>query len=304
MRIRRFHQAAAALRAPALALALLLPVVRPPAASAHGAMHEQIDLVTKEIEKTPRDPALFLRRGELWRLHGDWDAANADFDRALLLDPRLEFADLMRGRLFLDANWLKSARACLDRFLTTHTNHAEACTLRGRVMEKSGDRLAAAADFSRAIQYTPDPTPDLFIERAQVLIAEGGEHLDTALAGLEQGLKRLGPLVTLHLYALDVEVKLKRFDAALIRLDGVMEKSPRKETWLARRGEVLVQAGRPEDARKAFRAALAALDTLPPTRRQVPAVVELEKRLKDQIANPGAVLASPPKAATTEPPKP
>jgi len=63
-------------------------------------------------------------------------------------------------------------------------------------------------------------------------------------------------------------------------LDSVAAQSPRKETWLERRAEILLQAGRPKEATEAYQAALKALDSLPPSRRQVPAMIELEKRVR------------------------
>ena len=116
-----------------------------------------------------------------------------------------------------------------------------------------------------------------------MLAAEGSAYFSSALRGLDEGIQKLGPLVTLQLFAIDVELKQKNIDGALARLDKVAEKSPRKETWLARRGEILQQAGRPEEARQAFKAALASFQTLPPTRRNVPAMLELERRLRRQL---------------------
>jgi predicted Zn-dependent protease len=84
--------------------------------------------------------------------------------------------------------------------------------------------------------------------------------------------------------ALEIELKQNRVDAALARLDKVMAQSPRKETWLVRRGEILQQAGRTKEAVAAFQAAQKALDTLPPTRRTVPAMAELEQRLRKGLA--------------------
>ena len=42
-----------------------------------------------------------------------------------------------------------------------------------------------------------------------------------------------------------------------------------------------------DEARQAYQSALAALQTLPPTRRFVPAMQELEKRIKRELENPG-----------------
>src|SRR2546429_3401664 len=47
------------------------------------------------------------------------------------------------------------------------------------------------------------------VGRDRALAAEGGDHLDEALRGLDEGIKRLGPIVTLELYAIDLELDRK-----------------------------------------------------------------------------------------------
>ena len=89
-------------------------------------------------------------------------------------------------------------------------------------------------------------------------------------------------MVTLQLAAIDIEVGQKRYDAALDRIEAAAASSPRKETWLLRKGEILRDAGRPAEARAAFQNALQAIETLPPARRNVPAMAALEKRIREQ----------------------
>ena len=256
----------------------------PRAAQAHGDLHLQIVELTKEIEKDPRNPDLYLRRGELHRAHSDFDAAQADYDHAFALDPKLPTLDFAKGRMFLDANWPLSSKIALDRFIAKNPNHAEAFVTRARALVKLNQRLAAVEDYTRAIDLTAEGRPELYLERAQALVAEGTNNLNAALKGLDEGVAKLGPLVTLHLYALDLEVEAKRYDAALTRLEQVMARSPRKETWLERRGNILRQAGREAEARQAYESALKAMDTLPPVRRNVPAMADLEKRLRTSVA--------------------
>jgi len=247
---------------------------------AHGDVHGQIEAVTQEIEKAPRNAELFLRRGELNRVHGDWDAAQADYAYAQALDPGLSVIDLARGRLFLQAGWPRSAKESLDRFLSRNTNHVVALTTRARALGLLGDREGAARDYTAAIAYSREPTPDLYIERARVLTTEDGASLAAALAGLDEGIRRLGPLVTLQLYAIDLEVRLGRVNEALGRLETIAAKSPRKETWFARRGEILQEAGRSIEALEAYNNSLAAIKRLPPSRAMVPAMLELRKRVE------------------------
>jgi predicted negative regulator of RcsB-dependent stress response len=94
--------------------------------------------------------------------------------------------------------------------------------------------------------------------------------------------------VTLQLCAIDIEVQHKRYDAAVSRVDQVIAKAPRKETWLARKGDILAMAGKKEEAREAFKGALQAMETLPPGRRNVPAMLDLQKHLEDELQKLGS----------------
>ncbi|MBI5383809.1 MAG: hypothetical protein HZA90_03890 [Verrucomicrobia bacterium] len=256
----------------------------PPCAHAHGELHEMIVQAGRDIERKPNDPQLYLHRAELYRLHREWDAGLADLDRADALSNQWHVLHFTRARLLLDAEWFQSAKVAADRFLAREPDHVEALITRARARAKLGERLAAADDYTRALARTSGPVPELYLERAEALTAEGGAHVDKALEGLEQGLAKLGPVVTLQLAAMNLELKQNRLEAALARIDGAMAQSPNKENWLARRGEVLRQAGRNQEAAAAFTAALRALDTLPPARRAVPAMVDWEKRIRTALA--------------------
>ena len=263
-----------------ICVALVAVAILPSRLLAHGDLHEQIHHVTEQIAKDPKNSELYLRRGELRRMHQEWDLAQADYDQAVALNPSLAIVDFTRGRMFLEANWPHSAKICLDRFLLRNTNHVEGFIARARTLVKLEKPLDAARDFTTAIRYAPEGRPELYIERAEALASAGDKHYAEALRGLDEGVERLGSLVTIQLHAIDLELKLKQFDAALARLEKIAAQSPRKETWLARRGEILLQAGRREESRAAYEQALKALDTLPPGRRNVPAMNELERRIK------------------------
>ena len=263
-----------------IVIALVAAAFLPLRLLAHGDLHEQILAVTEQIAKDPKNSELYLKRGELHRMHQEWDRAQADYDHAVALNPSLAVIDFTRGRMFLEANWPNSAKVCLDRFLLKHTNHVEGFIARARTLVKLEKPLDAARDFTTAIRYAPTGRPELYIERAQALTGAGDKHYAEALRGLDEGIERLGPLVTIQLHAIDLELKRKQFDAALARLEKISAQSPRKETWLARRGEILLQAGRREEARAAYEQALKALDTLPPGRRNVPSMNELERRIR------------------------
>lgn len=257
-------------------LTLLSPVVH-----AHEGLHEQIVAVTAKIKRDPKKASLYLQRGELHRLHHDWARATADYDRAARLQPSLIIVDLARGKMLFESRRLQQAKFVLDRFLRQQPDHVEGFITRARVLVRIGAHAQAARDFTQAMTLAPAPEPELYLERAQVLA--DGRYIDEALRGLDEGIGRLGPIVTLQLLAIDLELRRKNYDAALTRLDVIAAQSERKEMWLVRRAEILRNAGRIEEARATFKAALAAIESLPPDRRQNRTVTALELRARSGL---------------------
>jgi len=271
----RFHRKSILLLGVAICLGLITTFAR-----AHEGLHEQIDAITAKLKRDPKNAALYLQRGELYRLHREWARAAADYDRASRLQPGLTIVDLGRGKMLLESRRYQQAKVVLDRFLRQRPRHVEGLVTRGRVLAKIGARLDAANDFTEALASAPEP--ELYLERAQVLAADE-RYIHDALRGLDEGIKQLGPLVTLELAAIDLELHKGNYDAALTRLDVITAQSERKETWLVRRGEILKAAGRREEARKAFSAALVAIESLPPQRRQSRAMTALQLRARSAL---------------------
>jgi tetratricopeptide (TPR) repeat protein len=251
-------------------------------AQAHEGLHEQIVAITAKIKRDPKNATLYLQRGELHRLHRDWTRASADYDRAARLQPELTVIDFVRGKMFFESGRLHRAKITLDRFLAQQPNHFESLVTRARVLAKLGSTRDAINNFTQALALSPDP--DLYLERAQVT-ARHGKHIDDALNGLDEGIKRLGPLFTLQLAAIDLELRRHTYDAALARLDIVMSQSERKETWLVRRGEILTVAGRSTEARAAFQAALTSIASLPPDHRQTRSITALQLRIRSALGS-------------------
>jgi predicted Zn-dependent protease len=264
-------------RAP-LAFALL--VVTPVPLIAHEGLHEQIEAITRQLAATPGNAVLHLKRGELHRLHGEAPLAARDYDQAARLDPTLAAVHLGRGLLLLDTGRAAEALAPLGKYLAARPDDDRGRIALARAMLRSGRAAEAAAEFDVVIKASPDP--DLVLERADALVR--ALKPKDALHSLDDAMRRLGPLVTLQLAAADIEIGARDYDAALRRLTVAESAAERKETWRARRGDILVKAGRIEEARAAYQSALDAIATLPPNRRATRAIIELEERLNRAVA--------------------
>jgi tetratricopeptide (TPR) repeat protein len=264
-----------AFRWPVMVVVFILALVQPPAARAHGDIHLRILALTRQIEAATNNPArLYLERGELQCEHGEWKAASADYDRAAQLDPNLAGVDLCRAKLLADSGQLPAARAMFGRAIQRSPADGECFVGRARVLVKLGQRQAAIADFRRGLELQRQPQPDYVLALAQTLTAEG--QVGDALRSLDDGIKKLGPILALQSYAVELELERKNTDAALARIETILAQVMRREDWLARRGDILIEAGRPAEARNSYEAALAAVNRLPGQLQRGPAMVKLQ----------------------------
>lgn len=98
----------------------------------------------------------------------------------------------------------------------------------------------ALDDLRAALAANPEAQPDLVVEVAQALACGG--LADEAVRVLEAGVKRLGPIPSLQLKILEVELNAGRYDSALSRLDAMQRSAPRPEPWMEKRASILAQA--------------------------------------------------------------
>jgi len=269
---------------------LILALLNPQATRAHGDVHLRILALSAQIKAATNNAArLYLERGELEREHGLWGAAAADYDRAAQLEPGLPSVDRCRAKLLADRGQLEAARAMFDQALQRDPADGESFVGRARVRLKLGRRQAAIADFWRGLELLREPAPEYVVELAQMLAAEG--QVAEALRALDEGIKKLGPILPLQGYALDLELGRKDNEAALARLETILARAMRKESWFARRGDVLLEVGRTAEARKSYEAALAAVKRLPGRLQQGPAMVKLQAHVNAALAG---ITNSPP----------
>src|SRR2546426_3119236 len=196
---------------------------------AHEPIEAQIVDLSRRIEAHPADAALYLRRGELYRLLRRGASARADYERARRLDAGLAVVDLCLGKLQLDVGRPAGAVASLDTYLKRRPGDPEGLAARGRALALLGRYLEAARDFTGAIAGSRPPrppSPDLYLERARALESAGDARLVEALRGLEDGLALLGRPVALELAAADIERRLGRPGAADERVGRITRPVP------------------------------------------------------------------------------
>jgi predicted Zn-dependent protease len=166
--------------------------------------------------------------------------------------------------VYLDAGFPRMARLEVERVLARRPQAYDLLFLRGRTSLALGDAEAAAQDFGEAIAKASRATPAQVLARRDVLLSLGRK--EAALQALDDGMVRVGRVVTLTLPAIELELELGRYDAALDRLDALARTTPPNPFLVVRRAEILEHAGRRADARREYERALTLVEARPPAR--------------------------------------
>ncbi|HEU5181613.1 MAG TPA: tetratricopeptide repeat protein [Candidatus Polarisedimenticolia bacterium] len=234
---------------------------------AHAAPGDRLAALTHAINLHPREAELYLERGDLHRAGGDFSRARADYLRARRLQPALPVVDLKLGILALERARPSRALRFLDRYLQDRPGDAGGWRWHARALTKLGRAQDAAEDFRRATAATSPSDrvrPEDFLEWAKALEAAG--QRPEAIDVLDEGMRRLGAIVSLQLPAISLALDLGRVEEAVRRLETLQAGPGRPEVWLAQRGKILERAGLPDEARRAYAAALDILEAHSETR--------------------------------------
>lgn len=245
------------------------------AAFAHGDLHEQIEKTTREIAGSPQNAALYLKRGELHRLHREFAPAFADYAQAERLDRSIAGVELGRARGFADQKQWAEAEAAITRYIARVPSNEVALALRAEIRDSAGK--PSAADWTAAIAAAAEPRVDYYIALAEAHSRSGA--FPDALRAIDSGVAKLGALITLRQWAIESLAKQRRWDEAIVRIDTLIAEAPRKESWLARKAELQKAAMQFERARETALAARGAIGQLPPRVQQSKAMLDLVARL-------------------------
>lgn len=253
----------------------------------HDPLETKIANVTQRLSESSEDRGLLaqlhLERAGYLRRARKFAYARIDLDRAGVLSPQLFEVQLQRSVLLRDMGQPDAALRCVDLYLARGSRTRRALRLRARLLAQLGRHVDALRDYEQLLAHEANPTAEDFVERARLQRALGDTR--SALAGLAEGARRLGVAPALEFMALELECERGEFQRALDRIERLAQASARKESWLKRRGDVLLLAGRPADAIAAYKQARAAIARLNPRRRGTRACLARARELDRLLAD-------------------
>lgn len=264
----------------------------------HGEIHERVQGMNRRIAENPTEPMLYLLRADLYREHRDWESALTDIRHARELaadDPNVEYYQAALSR---DRGQLVAAARHLNRYLErapvwpgTKVPLPKARRSLAGILIEQGRPCEAAGQYDHAIGAAKQPTPQLYLSRAELFAQCTPPRFQVALRGLDEGIARFGTGAgVLEDYAITLELARGAVELALQRIDARIARAPERPTAWIRRAEILERAGRHKDALAAYRQASAAVLSLPQRAQAARSTHALRQRIDEDIDRLGGIL--------------
>jgi tetratricopeptide (TPR) repeat protein len=260
---------------------------------AHGAFHDVVDALNKELREKPDDTALRFKLAEAYAGHEDPRACMMQLKLIERLSPGRFPTGYLRGLSLYIAGNDNLAKQVLDDFLILNPGHGDALVTRGKILMKLGQPSDAARDFQTAFDMAQGPNTDLILDLAKAYDQIG--EPEKACTIIDKGLKTAGDTPSLLECALLIESSHGEWDAALGRIDSLQNKSPIPEIWMAERARTLAKAGRHEEAAARWSTLRDRLLSLPTLERGYPHNADLLHQSRQALgeAAPATVFAPP-----------
>ena len=117
---------------------------------------QAVEFFSKRIADSAEDAAAYVARGNAKLAGREMDAAIADYDEALRLDPKKIDALTNRANALAEQRHFSKAMADLDHALQLDSHSIDALFLRGTLMAERGVFDKGAADLSECLGICPE----------------------------------------------------------------------------------------------------------------------------------------------------
>ena len=269
-----------------LSLYVLLTLLSAPSLYAHGLSHQRMHTLDHEIERYPKDPTLYIRRGRIYQETKQWDDALFDFETALLIDPTFYKAFYWQGNTLLRKGDYEQAEKSLLKYLNKKPDSPSGHSAIAKVYIKLGNHLKAADHLDLAISNDNNPPPQVYLERAQVLFKVHPIPDGRINRGLNEAIKKHGSISTYLELFINLNINTKNYQQALVWIDKLPTNLKRTTRWLIKKAELEAQKGDQNNALKFYQMSIESIKNLPQHKQNLPVYVAMRKKAKrgiDQI---------------------
>ena len=199
--------------------------------NAHGDLHERIVQTTEEIKKHPDSAYLYVKRGKLYYQHEDYNKSIYDLKTSQELGHYSNDQQLLFAKAHAKLDNHSNALNYIDVVLIAEQNSVIAIRLKANIFYKQHKYKIAALEYERVLEISKETFPENYMEASlawEALNTEEGDR--NAIIVIQKGIENLGNIISLYHRLVELSIRKKDYESAIMNQNKIIEFSPRKET--------------------------------------------------------------------------
>lgn len=217
-----------------------------------GQLLKAIEEFSNSIEIDPKHAETYLLRSLTYRTLGQNEDADADFDKAIGLNPRKAFAHAFSlGETYFNEGRLNDAVELFSIALRVSSESAEAYIYLGACYRELKQYENAIANFDIAISLDPKKVFEYTFKAGEAFFEEG--QLNDAIETFNIAVRVSSEHVETYLYRGACHRELKQYENAIADFDRAITLNPKKVfEYTFKAGKAFFKEGRLNDAIEMF----------------------------------------------------
>lgn len=252
----------------------------------HGDLHERIQLVSSQINQNSDDPELYVKRGDLYFQHEDFDASVSDFKDAINRDTDQFNIYYLLARSYFRLEEMDSSAYYLHKQLASTPDYFRAFQLLGYTCNELGQYDSSVKYLIEALEHIETRIPKNYLDIIDAY-RKCETELNTiqALRWCDIAINDLGPLVVFYDRKIDLCIKDGRMADAIQSLNEVIQLNHQKEKWVVKRAIIYLSLGMEKEALRDIQLASNTIEQLPSYKIKTPYIQKLIKQMNEILDN-------------------
>ncbi|NNF35633.1 MAG: hypothetical protein HKN68_16115 [Saprospiraceae bacterium] len=252
----------------------------------HGDLHERIQLVSSQIDDNDEDPELYVKRGDLYFQHENFQASISDFNQAIIRNTDQNNIFYLLARSYSELKEIDSTVYYLNRQLTQTPDYFRALQLLGHSYGELKQHELGARYLIDALDHIETRIPKNYLDIIDAYRkCETDFHTSQAIEWCDSAIRDLGALVVFYDRKIELCINSGMLTDAIQVLNEVIGLNHQKEKWMVKRAHIYLNIGMKTEALKDIKAASNTIEQLPSYKIKTPYIQKLINQMNEILDN-------------------
>lgn len=251
---------------------------------AHPLSGDRLSRLAHQIEHAPDNADLHITMARILRDSERWSEAIHYLETALKVEPQSTEANYWLADVLFQMEKLERAQGHINRYLKAAPESSNGRNLLGQIYRSSGNWQQAAEQFSLAIKYDTNPSPQIFLEHIAATAFAWPENYLIRKSSIDSARTNKGELIVFVEKLVELELEFEFYQKALNALNSLPANISATPNWLLVKADLFFKQGKKEDAALIYSQIIKTIDSYSQQKQSLKAISQIKRAAEQKLS--------------------